>query len=178
MDESQLKDCIGKAVQGDAAAFREIVLSHQRLVAHVVFRMTGNAADAEDLCQDVFVKVYQNLGGFRGESKFSTWVGRIAYNTCINHLHKKRMPLFEDVRKGSGDLDDQPGNDEWPDAYAEGRDLKARMDKEMACLTGLQRTVLTLYHVDEMSYGEIGEMLEMPEGTIKSHLFRARKKLR
>jgi len=178
MDDSALKACIEKAVRGDADAFREIVLAHQRLVAHIVFRMTGNAADVEDLCQDVFVKVYQNLAGFRGDSKFSTWVGRIAYNTCINHLQKKRVPLLGDVRNSSGGPDEEPGEGEWPDAYAEGRDLKARLDREMACLPGLQRTVLTLYHVDEMSYGEIGEMLGMPEGTVKSHLFRARKKLR
>ena len=178
MDDSALKACIEKAVCGDADAFRDVVLAHQRLVAHVVFRMTGNAADAEDLCQDVFVKVYQNLGGFRVESKFSTWVGRIAYNTCINHLQKKRMPLFGDMRNGLEGPDDEAGEGELPDAYAEGRDLKARLEREMACLPGLQRTVLTLYHVDEMSYIEIGEMLGMPEGTVKSHLFRARKRLK
>jgi RNA polymerase sigma-70 factor (ECF subfamily) len=88
------------------------------------------------------------------------------------------MPLFGDMRNGLEGPDDEAGEGELPDAYAEGRDLKARLEREMACLPGLQRTVLTLYHVDEMSYIEIGEMLGMPEGTVKSHLFRARKRLK
>ncbi|PJF32782.1 MAG: RNA polymerase subunit sigma-24, partial [Phototrophicales bacterium] len=77
---------IQKILDGDTEAFRELITANQRLVFHVVFRLVENPADREDLCQDIFVKVYQNLQRFKHNCKLSTWIATIAYNTAINSL--------------------------------------------------------------------------------------------
>jgi RNA polymerase sigma-70 factor (ECF subfamily) len=143
--------------------------------------MVTNRADREDLCQDVFVKVYQNLGGFQFGAKLSTWVARIAYNTCLSYLQKKRVPLLEDMKPVDevrdvleAAVDDAPMPDE---ATAE-RDLFDRVQAEMDHLPPQYRAILTLYHLDEMSYEEIVDVTGLPMGTVKSYLYRARQLLR
>jgi len=84
------REIVAHAAHGDADAFR-------RLVAHVVFRMVPDPGDREDLCQDVFIRVYQKLRTFRFESKLSTWIVRVAYRVCLNHLAKKRMETTMDL---------------------------------------------------------------------------------
>ena len=98
-----MKDINSQAIErvlaGDSEAFRVIVENHRRLVGHIVFRMVPRRTDREDLCQDVFVKVYRNLGGFKFESRLSTWIARIAHNTCLNFLEKKKAVLYGDLTR-------------------------------------------------------------------------------
>src|SRR5689334_9595326 len=89
-------ESIQRAMRGNADAFRQLVEDHQRLVAHVVFRMVPDTTDREDLCQEVFIRVYQKLGTFRFQSKLSTWIARVAYTVCLNHLAKKRIETTMD----------------------------------------------------------------------------------
>jgi len=91
------REIVARAARGDADAFRRLVADHQRLVAHVVFRMVPDPGDREDLCQDVFIRVYQKLRTFRFESKLSTWIVRVAYRVYLNHLAKKRMETTMDL---------------------------------------------------------------------------------
>jgi len=140
--------------------------------------LVPNAADREDLCQDVFLKVYQNLNSFRHESKLSTWIAKIAYNTCINHLQKKKVPLFDDRSSDVQSLEEIPGDPMLPDGLTEKSDIAHRLQLEIGRMSLQYRTILTLYHLDEISYAEIGKIMNLPEGTVKSHLFRARKQLR
>jgi RNA polymerase sigma-70 factor (ECF subfamily) len=164
---------------GDQNSFRVLITQYQRLVSHVVFRLIPPGPDQEDICQEVFVKVYQHLGNFRFDSKLSTWIARIAYNTCLNHLEKKKIPLYDDL--GPEDREFEPAaTDEAsrPDFSVESDETKRILQKEIEKLPAVYKTIVTLYHLDYMSYAEIAKTMKMPEGTVKSYLFRARKMLK
>jgi RNA polymerase sigma-70 factor (ECF subfamily) len=179
MEETRL--LVERILNGDKKAFEQLVRQNQRLVGQMVARMVPNPKDHEDLCQDVFMRVYENLSGFRFNAKLSTWIAQIAYNRCVNYLQKKRVPVF-----GDRDLEmtGEPGEDNYsdlqpgPEDVAEERDLSQRVRAEIGNLPPAQRTVITLYHLQDMSYEEIGDIMKLPSGTVKSHLFRARRKLK
>jgi len=175
IDNRQLIDDI---LTGKRGAFEALVEGHKRLVSHVVFRIVSNRADREDLCQEVFVKVYQNLARFRKQSKLSTWIARIAFNTCLNHLEKKRLPLYEDCSVEDETIESCPGDWPSPDKWAESRSTSVRVCEEIDHLPVRYGLILSLYHLQDMSYAEIGKILSMPDGTVKSYLFRARKLLK
>jgi len=140
--------------------------------------MIPNKGDREDLCQDVFLKVYQNLSNFQFESKFSTWVAKIAYNTCINFLEKEKTRSLNDLSFTYRSHCEFAEDHLTPDAYTENKDISYRLKAEIDKMPVHFRTILTLYHLQEMSYSEISEVMQMPEGTVKSYLFRARKLLK
>jgi len=169
---------IEKIQAGDKKAFQSLIEEYQRLVSHIVFRMVYNKADREDICQEIFIKVYQNLRGFRFESKISTWIAKIAYNSCINYLQKKKIPLFDDHSPGDETIENLSGDYTLPDSFTEERDIASRLKVEIEKMDIQSRTILTLYHLEEMNYTEISQIMGMPKGTVKSYLFRARKKLR
>jgi RNA polymerase sigma factor (sigma-70 family) len=169
---------IRKVLKGDREAFGEIVEKYQKLVMHIVFRMVRGNPDREDICQDIFVKVYQNLSRYRGEAKLSTWIAKIAYNTCLNHLEKRK----KDHTNRSLD-ENEPhilydNTSDAPDDYIESRDIRRIVQQEMKNIPPRYRVILSLYHMDNLGYREIGEIMNMPEGTVKNYLFRARQKLK
>ena len=172
------RSLVSRILAGNTRAFQAVVEGHQRLVSHIVFRMISNETDREDMCQDVFMKVYQNLPDFNFESKLSTWIAKIAYNTCINFLEKKKTLLVDDFSSEGESFDTFSTNDTLPDESAEKNDLSILLHSEISRMPVHFRTILTLYHLDEMSYSEISEVMQLPEGTVKSYLFRARKLLR
>ena len=169
---------IEKSLAGDRNAFKDLIEANQRLVMHVVYKMVSNRSDVEDICQDVFVKVYQNLTGFKHDSKLSTWIAKIAYNTTINYLEKKKVLLFDDHSPEEMTLDHLSGNGTAPDEFSEQGELSGILQDQIDHLPVQFRTILTLYHLDEMTYKEIGKIMDLPEGTVKSYLFRARKLLK
>jgi RNA polymerase sigma factor (sigma-70 family) len=172
------KVLVEKILSGNTEEFKTLIEQYQRLVSHIVFRMISKEADREDISQDVFIQVFQNLGNFKFESKLSTWIARIAYNRCINYLEKKKTPLFDDISPGEESIETQSEDSIAPDTSTEHQDRSSRLQVEIDKLPVQFRTILTLYHLDEMKYHEIGEILELPEGTVKSYLFRARKLLK
>ncbi len=172
------KVLVKKILAGNTKEFKTLIEQYQRLVSHIVFRMISKEADREDICQDVFIQVFQSLGNFKFESKLSTWIARIAYNRCINYLEKKKTPLFDDLSLAEESTETQSGDSFAPDTYTEHQDRSSRLQLEIDQLPVQFRTILTLYHLDEMKYHEISEILELPEGTVKSYLFRARKLLK
>ena len=149
-----------------------IIKNTEALVAQVIYKMVSNREDRKDLSQEVYLKAYKNLTGFRFESKLSTWIARIAYNTCLNHLEKKQLLLQNDI--------------ELPDKLVSNTassvlDLKERsaiISAAIEKLPPILRTLITLYHNEDLSYAEIQQITALPEGTIKSYLFRARKLLK
>jgi RNA polymerase sigma factor (sigma-70 family) len=169
---------VDKILDGDPGAFKALVKANQRLVGQVVFRLIPNPVEREDVCQDIFLKVYQNLEGFRFDSKLSTWIARIAYTTCLNFLEKKRTVLFEDAAPAGLTVDDCQSAAPGPESYAGGRQASSRICEEIDHLPVIYGTILSLYHLQDMSYAEIGKILSMPDGTVKSYLFRARRMLK
>lgn len=184
MEEEQR--IIERVRAGDRKAFERLIERYQRLVQHVVFRMVPDPRDREELCQDVFMKVYRHLGSFRQEAKLSTWIARIARNTCLNHLEKKDMPLYADHAAPSAREEDAPPaiaevpeeEAESPAQRAHAEDVRAFIQAEIDRLPEHYRTALTLYHLEGMSIEEVGAVMDNPPGTVKSHLYRARRKLK
>lgn len=173
------KELIQRILSGERNCFRELITRYQRLVTHLVFRMVPVSEDREDICQEVFLKVYQNLADFRYESKLSTWIARVAYNTCLNYIEKKKVPLYDDLVDKDSEfepVDDDLGHQ--PDAIAEAAEISELLQVEIDRLPHQYRVLITLYHLEEMSYTEIAGITKLPEGTVKSYLFRARQILK
>ncbi len=170
------KDLVQQVLNGNKNAFRFLVANHQRLVIHIVGRIIQNKEDIEDICQEVFIKVFRKIKHFRGDSRLSTWIARIAYNTSISHIRK--------YQKDEQSYDENPAivaghtNGEPNHKSLERKEAKQFLLEKIEQLPVHYRTVLTLYHLEEFSYKEIEEITEMPEGTIKSYLSRARKILK
>lgn len=151
-------------------AFSFLVNQHQKLVVHITGRLIQRQDELEDICQEVFMKVYQNLGKYRNECKLSTWIATIAYNTSINYLRKfkKGDEVNPDDSAVLRNLTDIETSD------YERADLHHYIREQIELLPVNYRTVLTLYHLEEFSYQEIEQITGMPEGTVKSYLFRAK----
>ncbi len=114
---------VDRILGGDSAVFKQLVDNHRRLVSHIIFRLVYDRQDREDICQDVFVKVYQNLGRFRFESKLSTWIGQIAYNAGISYLEKKRLPIVDEAAADYEQPADSAAEVPRPDKLTESRDI-------------------------------------------------------
>jgi RNA polymerase sigma factor (sigma-70 family) len=175
------RELVSRVLAGDRDAFRDLVQAHQRLVSHVVFRIVRDPRDREEVCQDVFIRVYQKLDQFNHESALGTWIARIAYRLSLNHLERRRIPLYDDLRPdetGVSSVDQLPAAWASPLDEAEGAQLRAFVRARVDELPVQYRTVVTLYHLEEMAVGEIAAVMDLPEGTVKSHLFRARRMLK
>lgn len=167
-------------LNGDKQAFAVIIHRTEALVAQMVFKMIPREEDRKDLVQEIYIKVYKNLSGFRYQAKLSTWIGQITYNTCISYLRSKKLLL-----PGYGGDDDEDSIPVAEPAAMEEADMplfqKQRLQliqQAMEKLSPVHRTLITLYHQEEMSYQEISVITDLPEGTVKSYLFRARRSLK
>ena len=176
MADSHLE--IERILSGERGAFERFVKKYERLVSHIVFRMIKSDDDRQDICQEVFLSLYRNLSGFRHESKISTWVGRVAHNKCLNFIEKKKLPLYEDMCGEDGSIDGVAGNIQTPEERTLTEDAGARLRAEIDRLPVMYGTILALYHLEAMSYREIGDIMNLPDGTVKSYLFRGRKILK
>jgi RNA polymerase sigma-70 factor (ECF subfamily) len=167
MNDTEL---ISQILNGNRNAFTFLVGRYQKLVVHIAGRIIQRQEEMEDVCQEVFIKVYQNLGSYRSECKLSTWIATIAYNTSINFL--RRINKWETV-----DPDDSAVLKNLAGFNAESyetSDLHRYIREQIELLPVHYRTVLTLFHLEEFSYQEIEQITGMPEGTVKSYLFRAK----
>jgi RNA polymerase sigma-70 factor (ECF subfamily) len=148
--------------------------------------MLNNVSDNDDICQDIFIKAYLNISKFKFDSRLSTWVARIAYTTCISHFQKKKIGLLDDIvtrdeenRPVEGFLKDiVDDSKEMPDELLFTKELKTALDNEINSLPSLFKTIICLYHQEELSYLEIAGIMDLPVGTVKSYLFRGRKLLK
>ncbi|QJD96496.1 sigma-70 family RNA polymerase sigma factor [Mucilaginibacter robiniae] len=165
---------IKKVVTGDLSAFKQLISQHERLVIHMVGRIINNEEDIKDVSQEVFIKVYHNLNKFHFKAKLSTWIARIAYSTAINYVKKyNKQGVTEDI-----ELKRQLVDYTTPEHLLHIKNEAEFVHNQVSKLPLQYRTVLTLYHLNEFSYQEIEEITGMPEGTVKSYLFRARKLLK
>lgn len=178
---SDEQDLLARAREGDAGAFQEIVDRYKRQIFFLALDLTSNHHDAEDLSQEVFVKAYTSIKGFRGDAKISSWLHRIAVNTHLDQRRKKSFMLL----KHSDELNESIGAhavvDSGSGANPEKKVLQANVQKHineaLETLTAKERAVFVLRHYQDLAIKEIAEAMKISEGTVKSFLFRAIKKL-
>ncbi len=174
MDDAVL---VRQILSGNSNAFQYLVSKYQGLVVHIVGRVVQQQEELEDICQEVFVKVYQKLNKFRGDSKLSTWIATIAYNTSISHVRKNNKYKDSSYDETPGLIFDKEETISRIHSY-EKQEIKDYLLLLIEELPVHYRTVLTLFHLEEFSYKEIEQITKMPEGTIKSYLSRARSLLK
>jgi len=163
----------------ETGAFERLVRQYQGLCWHVVQRMVRHPEDARELCQEVFLRVHQCLHQYRGESALKSWIGQVAYSMAKRHLERKRVAIAEAAGDEDGaSLLDSIGDDFDLEGATADAEMNGHLHAALEALPPLQRTVLTLYHLDELPIGEIAAITGLSEGTIKSHLFRSRQRLR
>jgi RNA polymerase sigma factor (sigma-70 family) len=168
---------VAAVLAGAPGAFETLVRDYQRLCWHIINRMVRHPDDTRELCQDTFLRVHQYLHQYRFESALKSWIGQVAYSVARRHLERKRIPLLEPTAEGDDLLEQVPDGFDLEAASADA-ELGAALHAAIESLPPLQRTVLTLYHLEEVPIQEIARITGLTAGTIKSHLFRCRAKLR
>lgn len=164
---------VAKAQSGDECAFEQLVRAHQRYVFNLAYRVLGDRSEAEDVAQETFVRAWRGLPSFRAECRFTTWLYRIARNVCLNRLPRLEAELRQTEVLGQAMACPDPEPDEVLDA----RERHAFLHAALAKLPEKYRLVLTLRYLQGFSYAEIADVLNLPLGTVKTHLHRGREAL-
>lgn len=166
---------INKVINGDTNAFSYLVDSYKNMVYSLAFKMTKNREEAEEISQDTFIKAYKNLSKFKGDSKFSTWLYRIAYHTSLDNIKKNKN------NNSTFDINEITYNQiKSVDNILEGIERKERAKLIEACLNKLtddERSIIWMFYFDELSLKEIMAVTDFSEANLKVKLHRARKKL-
>ncbi len=176
---------IAKILSGERDRFEYFVRTYQKRVFRLAYTLLRDPAEADGVTQDVFVKAYRGLAEFKGDSAFETWLTRIAINT-VRDLVRRRKPVVSFSELRGRDDDDgpeipshlDPADGTSPERDLMARDIRRRIADALVSLSPRQRAVFVMKHYEERSIAEIGAVTGLDEGTIKSHLFRAARKLR
>lgn len=169
---------VQRARKGDQEAFAALVAEHQRYVYNLALRVLRNEEEALDLTQETFVRAWMGLPNFRGQSQFRTWLYRIATNLCYNRLPNLRRTLQELGDDVIAELPEIDVNLDNPARGVEARELRAYLHRAIDQLDENYRLLISLRYHSELSYEEIAATLNLPLGTVKTGLFRAREQLR
>lgn len=177
------KKLLERAKKGDVEAFESLVEVYQKKVYNIALRMIGNPHDAEELAQEVFIRVFKSLAGFKEQAQFSTWIYRITINTCLDELRKRKnrrvVYLDQEIDTGENEIKRQLEDDRpTPDVSAEKNELRKLVQDAIQKLPENHRIILILRDLNGMSYDEIAKVLKSPEGTVKSRISRARQALK
>ena len=172
---------VQRVLDGNADEYEKLVLEYQKNVYNLALRMTGDPEDAADMAQEAFIKAYSSLSGYRGDSKFSVWLYRIVSNVCLDFLRakKRRQTVSLSVTDDDGEDTELDIADESksPERIFERAMTRDAVRRGLAALTPEYRQILILRELQAMSDKEIAEVLGLESGTVKSRIFRARKKL-
>ena len=181
MTREQEAAVIRKVLNGDTNAYEALVREYEKSVYNLALRMTGNSEDAYDMSQEAFIKAYNSLTTFRGDSKFSVWLYRIVSNVCLDYLRSRsRKPTVslstenEDGEEVELDIADE---EQTPEKLLERGLTRDAVRRGLLSLPDDHRQILLLREIEGLSYDEISEALGLEVGTVKSRIFRARKKL-
>ena len=181
MTREQEAMIVRKVLQGDVNAFEKLVTEYERAVYAIAQRMTGNAEDAADMTQETFIKAYNSLSSFRGDSKFSVWLYRIANNVCLDFLRSRsRKPTVslsaedDDGEETQLDIADESQS---PELLLENALTRDAVRRGLDSLPPDYKQILLLREIQGLSYEEIAAALGIESGTVKSRIFRARKRL-
>ena len=181
MTEEKILSIIREVQNGDVNAFEGIVREYEKSVYNIALRMTGDREDALDVSQEAFLKAYHALPLFRGESKFSVWLYRIVSNACLDFLRERKRRA--EVSLSVGDEEDETAEMEIrdeslsPETLFERKLTREALQRGLLSLPEDQRKILLLREIQGFSYEEIGRILSLESGTVKSRIFRARRKL-
>ena len=169
---------VKQTCRGESQVFAEIVQENKKKIFYLAYDLTGSAQDAEDLSQEVFLKAFCALKTFKGEASIGSWLYRITLNAFLDRKRKlsfqaerEQQPLEEDMKIA---CPAGPGN---PENYAESQQIKKHIEAALAQLSPRERAVFVMRHYQDMPGKEVGKLLNISEGTVKSLLFRAVKKL-
>ncbi len=170
-------ELIARVLAGDDDAYATLVARHTDLVYTIVLRVVRDEDDADDVTQEAFVRAYRALPRFRGDSKFSSWLYRIAVNRALTHLkRRKRRAATVDIAAGPHVEAEAVRSDRWenPERLVLDKELRHEVRDAVGTLPPRYRVVVTLFYLEERSYKEVAEILGIPMGTLKTHLHRAR----
>jgi RNA polymerase sigma-70 factor (ECF subfamily) len=173
MDAEAERALIERCRAGDERAFGELVDAHKDLVHAMIWRLTLDRSQAEDLAQDVFLKIHRGLPYFRGDARLSTWIYRIVINVCSQSRTKRPREVSLDEDRGGRPIELRRNDSAFGQV-----ELRDRLDKAMAKLPEPYRVLVAAHHLQGMQYEALAEALGIPLGTVKTHLHRAKRRLR
>jgi RNA polymerase sigma-70 factor (ECF subfamily) len=178
MEELHLKDhedpdLVREALAGNQRAFRKILQKHHSLVYSVVRAVAGPRAETDDIMQEVFIKIFGALRDYRGDAQLSTWIYRIARNEAINAIQKRRLPSIP-----IDECDNLAADEESPETSHDRKITRERLEHFIQRLDEGQRLAIELRYMGEKSYEEIAEIMDIPVGTVKTYIHRAKLSLR
>lgn len=188
LDYSKLTDqeVVAQARAGRETAYRELIGRYERPVFSIIYRLVRDRELAEDLAQDTFIKVLNALDRYDPKQKFSSWIFKIAHNTAIDRLRKREVDTLSlDGSPNARTADDVEATrivvastEESPEEYAASREIGTEIERALARLRPEYRTAIMLWHIEDRPYEEIAEIMEIPLGTVKTFIHRARNELR
>ncbi|MGN0134200.1 MAG: sigma-70 family RNA polymerase sigma factor [Anaerotignum sp.] len=183
MTDHREKELIAKAKQGDMLAFEELILRHEKIVYNVALRMMNHSEDAKDISQEVFLKAYKNMKNFDERSMFSTWLYRITTNTCIDEMRKRKgkqsYSLEEELENEEGSMQRQIADEgETPEESLLREERKSELLQALDTLSEEHKAAVILRDIRGLSYEEVAEIVDLPMGTVKSRISRARNQLK
>lgn len=176
------KNLIESALKGDQDAYRQLMNRHQSAIFHIVFRIVRDKETAADLVQETFMKAFSSLASYRAEYKFSTWLYRIGANCAIDYIRKQRirtLSLDAPTETPDGEIGIEIADESYsPEKDLEEHERRVSIDEAIDSLSEKYRLVILYRHRDNKSYEEIAEALNIPIGTVKARIFRARELLK
>ncbi|MEN8143717.1 MAG: sigma-70 family RNA polymerase sigma factor [Gemmatimonadota bacterium] len=186
LGESTDQDLVRLCRNGDQRAARELVERFQRPVFSLIYRMVRDRELSEDLSQEAFVRTFNNLDRYNPTYKFSSWLFKIAYNLTVDHLRRKELrtvsihgsPDATSSDRQEATSFDLESTEDSPDTLVESHELAGEMEEAIAALREEYRTAILLRHVEGRAYEEIADIMDIPLGTVKTYIFRARRELR
>jgi RNA polymerase sigma-70 factor, ECF subfamily len=164
-------ELVAMTLGGNSEAFATLVERYDRAVYHLSYRMLRHGEDARDATQEAFFKAFRSLRTFKPGAKFSTWIFAIAYHACCDRLARRKHDF-------SGEMPDRADSGPGPEAQTIALDEATRLRRAIDALPEKYRAVITLFHLQGVQYEEIARVLDLPMGTVKTHLFRAKEQLR
>lgn len=173
---------VERVQNGDVAAFDRLVVKYRERIFSIIYNLTSNREDAADLTQDAFIKAFSSIGRFKGRSSFFTWLYRIAVNTSLSQLKKKRLRRFFSLEN----INDEASSSEIIEALsvktrtekgALVRELQERLNEALQKLSPKHRTVVVLFEIEGLSHQEISEIMNCSVGTVRSRLHYAKQQL-
>jgi len=173
---------IAEALAGDQKAYAFLVEKHRKAIFHIINRIVRNDEIARDLVQETFMKAFSSLASYRSEYRFSTWLYKIAANSSIDHLRKKRikaLSLDRPIETADGTMEiEVPDYSFHPERELVKKQQRVSIEEAIQSLPDKYREVIIYRHKDDKSYDEIAELLDIPVGTVKARIFRARELLK